>query len=101
MTDTHTHESILKRFDEMKHEIKIFMNGVVSFIGEHPTLTAPRNDIVHSYKSKLKDRESLRKKITRKIQIPRNGAIAIAVPVLSRSLPRSRGSAFVAAFLDG
>jgi ppGpp synthetase/RelA/SpoT-type nucleotidyltranferase len=61
------HEELLKKFDGIRHELKTFMNGVVEFIGHHPDLIKPGAEIVHSYKSRLKDREHLRKKITRKL----------------------------------
>ncbi|MGE0418759.1 MAG: hypothetical protein AB7O80_18300 [Acetobacteraceae bacterium] len=63
---------MLKRFDEIQHELKIFMSGVVQFLGEHPDLNIPGNEIVHSFKSRVKDREHLREKIDRKIREGRN-----------------------------
>ena len=59
-------EHILDRYDEMRHDLKIFMEGVRSFLGEHPELRASGREIVHSYKSRLKDRDSLRAKLVRK-----------------------------------
>lgn len=61
------HEDLLQLYDGMRHDIRIFMDGVVSYIGEHPDLTVPGRQIVHSYKSRLKDREHLREKIGRKM----------------------------------
>ncbi|SOC17183.1 RelA/SpoT domain-containing protein [Rhodobacter maris] len=60
------HEELLKHYDKMRHDLKTFMNGVVDYIGEHPDLKRPGAEIVHSFKSRLKDREHLRRKITRK-----------------------------------
>ncbi|CAN0654919.1 putative GTP pyrophosphokinase [Nitratireductor aquimarinus] len=61
------HEELLNQYDKMRHDLKTFMNGIVEYIGEHPDLTRPGSEIVHSFKSRLKDREHLREKITRKI----------------------------------
>jgi len=57
---------ILCRYDEMQHDLKIFMEGVLKFLGEHPELRAAGREIVHSYKCRLKDREHLRAKLKRK-----------------------------------
>lgn len=66
-TDTlPTYDEILEIFDERSHSIKVFMEGVVKTIGEHPDLTDGDHRIVHSYKSRLKNREHLREKIGRK-----------------------------------
>lgn len=61
------HDEILTSYDRLKHDLKIFMKGVVSYVGDHPDLTQGGGGIVHSYKSRLKDREHLREKISRKI----------------------------------
>jgi len=61
------HEELLQKFDGIRHELKTFMNGVVEFIGQHPDLIKPGAEIVHSYKSRIKDRDHLREKITRKL----------------------------------
>jgi putative GTP pyrophosphokinase len=50
----------------MRHELEIFMTGVRHFIGRHPELRVSGREIVHSYKSRLKDREHLRAKLVRK-----------------------------------
>jgi len=57
---------ILNAYDNERHSIEIFMDGVAKAIGEHPDLVQGDRRIVHSYKSRLKDREHLRKKIRRK-----------------------------------
>lgn len=61
------HEELLIKFDDLRHDLKTFMNGVVEFIGEHPGLNETGCEIVHSYKARIKDREHLREKISRKI----------------------------------
>jgi ppGpp synthetase/RelA/SpoT-type nucleotidyltranferase len=55
------------RFDELKHELRIFMNGVEGFFKEHPTLRLRDAEKIHSTKSRLKDGAHLRAKIERKI----------------------------------
>lgn len=59
-------EAILACFDEMQHEFRIFMDSVLHFLGDHPKLRVSGREIVHSYKSRLKDREHLRAKLQRK-----------------------------------
>ncbi|MCU1163467.1 RelA/SpoT domain-containing protein [Stenotrophomonas maltophilia] len=61
------HGELLALFDKRKHELSTFMKHVADFIGLHPDLTQPGAEIVHSFKSRLKDREHLREKIGRKI----------------------------------
>lgn len=63
-----THEELLTQFDDIRHELKTFMHGVLEFIGQHPGLIKPGAEIVHSYKSRIKNREHLREKITRKLK---------------------------------
>jgi putative GTP pyrophosphokinase len=58
--------AVLARYSEMRHELKIFMDGVLHFLGDHPTLRASGREIVHSYKSRLKDPDHLRAKLVRK-----------------------------------
>jgi ppGpp synthetase/RelA/SpoT-type nucleotidyltranferase len=67
MSDPAPHESLLALYDGSCHNLKIFMDGVSSYIGRHPQLIIPGQEIVHSYKSRLKDREHLRAKIIKKI----------------------------------
>lgn len=64
-------EEMLIRYDRAKHDLGIFMDGVVRYIGDHPTLLDGERRIVHSYKSRLKDRSHLRTKILRKLQYGR------------------------------
>jgi putative GTP pyrophosphokinase len=59
-------EELLRLYDHRQHDLRIFMEGVVSYIGEHPELNVYGRPAVHSYKSRLKDREHLREKIGRK-----------------------------------
>ena len=61
-----TDDEIISRYDAMRHELEIFMTGVRHFIGRHPDLRESGREIVHSYKSRLKDREHLRAKLERK-----------------------------------
>jgi putative GTP pyrophosphokinase len=67
MSDAAPYEALLALYDEARHNLAIFMDGVSGYIGRHPKLTLPGSEIVHSYKSRLKDREHLRAKIARKI----------------------------------
>jgi ppGpp synthetase/RelA/SpoT-type nucleotidyltranferase len=60
-------EELLELFDGMRHELSIFMNGVCDFIGQHPGLTKPDQEIVHSCKKRLKDRSHLADKIKRRM----------------------------------
>lgn len=60
-------EEVLSAYGEDKeHVLKNFMNNVVGTIGEHPRLTIGGRKVVHSYKSRMKDRDHLRAKIARK-----------------------------------
>ncbi len=57
---------------DRKHEFRIFMQGIVQYIGDHPALIRDSERVVHSFKSRLKDQEHLRKKIKRKLEDGRN-----------------------------
>ena len=59
-------ERLLTLFDEKLHDLRIFMDGVVRYIGEHPDLNKSGQPAVHSFKSRIKDREHLREKLYRK-----------------------------------
>lgn len=61
-------ENALKVVDNLRHELGIFMDGVVKHVGEHPDLVGGVNRVVHSYKSRLKDRDHLAEKIIRKVR---------------------------------
>lgn len=67
MTEDERIEVLLEMYDDLKHELRIHMQGVVEYIGEHPELTGHENQIIHSYKSRIKDRDHLRDKLIRKI----------------------------------
>ena len=58
----------LARYDGMLHDLRIFMEGVLHYIGDHPELRISGHEIVHSCKSRLKDRNHLRKKLLRKLK---------------------------------
>lgn len=64
-------EATLVRYDRATHDLAIFMEGVVKYIGMHPHLVVNGHHIVHSFKSRLKDREHLRAKIRRKAELGR------------------------------
>lgn len=59
-------EAAVGAFEERKHELLIFMNGVSQWFASHPKLSKPDFPIVHSVKTRLKDREHLKEKIIRK-----------------------------------
>jgi putative GTP pyrophosphokinase len=60
-------EDLLQLFDGIRHELSIFMNGDCDFIGQHPDLNKPGEEVVHSCKKRLKDRHHLLAKIKRKV----------------------------------
>lgn len=62
----------LKAFDKKTHELRIFMDGVRSYIGDHPDLNGPVDPVIHSYKTRLKDRNHLAEKIRRKLAAGRD-----------------------------
>jgi len=68
MIDLGNTEALLSQYDDASHELRIFMQGIVQYIGEHPKLTRPGNEVVHSFKSRLKDRDHLQKKLIRKAE---------------------------------
>lgn len=59
-------EGILSAYSAIMHELGLFMYVVERHIGENPNLVANGHRMVHSYKSRLKDKEHLRDKIVRK-----------------------------------
>lgn len=59
-------EASLIAFDERTHELTIFMDGIGRWFETHPKLALSTPSIVHSIKTRLKDREHLRDKIARK-----------------------------------
>jgi putative GTP pyrophosphokinase len=58
--------ALTARYSDISHDLKNFMAGVVSWLAEHPRLNAKRR-IIHSHKARLKDVESFKKKIARKV----------------------------------
>jgi putative GTP pyrophosphokinase len=66
MTKDQSIEEALKAFDEKKHELCIFLSGVQQWFSSHPTLAEPGFPVVHSVKARLKNREHLREKLSRK-----------------------------------
>ncbi len=62
----------LKLYDSVRHDLNIFMRGIVQYLGEHPQLQNSTHPVIHSYKSRLKDREHLRTKLTRKQALGEN-----------------------------
>lgn len=60
-------EILLDLYEKRKHDLRVFMMGIVSYIGEHPLLRDGKKNIVHSTKHRLKSRDNLRDKIARKI----------------------------------
>ena len=66
MIDDENVEAILRRYNELAHDFKIFMESVVNDIGTHPKLLSDGHQVVHSFKSRLKDPDHLRDKILRR-----------------------------------
>ena len=66
MPELAAYEALLVQYDNVRHNLRIFMDGIASYIGTHPQLILTGKEIVHSYKSRLKDREHLRAKLIKK-----------------------------------
>jgi putative GTP pyrophosphokinase len=66
MPELAAYEALLVQYDNVRHNLRIFMDGIASYIGTHPRLILNGKEIVHSYKSRLKDREHLRAKLIKK-----------------------------------
>lgn len=64
-------ESALAAFDELNHELSIFMDSVATWFQTNPRLSRGPLPIIHSVKKRIKDREHLREKIERKSSIER------------------------------
>src|SRR5208282_62497 len=60
-------DRLITLFDRQSHNLTIFMDGIARYIGTHPDFGVSGREIVHSYKSRLKDKKHLRDKIIRKI----------------------------------
>ena len=59
-------DKILFAYDEIDHDLAIFMDGIRKWFDDHKRLRLPHSSVVHSVKSRLKDRDHLRDKICRK-----------------------------------
>lgn len=66
MQDAALTDAALNAFDEMNHELTMFMSSVRAWFETHPSLTSGNTPLVHSVKSRLKNRENLRAKIQKK-----------------------------------
>lgn len=66
MQTTEKTESAIKAFDELNHELSIFMDSVATWFQTNPRLSRGSLPIIHSVKKRIKDREHLREKIKRK-----------------------------------
>jgi putative GTP pyrophosphokinase len=64
--DSSTLSAILSRFDQNRHEFDVFMNTVAAYIGKHPNITEESNQVIHSFKMRLKNRMHLEEKVIRK-----------------------------------
>lgn len=58
--------SAISAFEAKSHELTIFMNNISQWFGSHPGLNTPAQPLIHSVKSRIKDKEHLREKINRK-----------------------------------
>lgn len=66
MQDAALTDAALNAFDEMNHELTMFMSNVRAWFETHPSLTSGNTPLVHSVKSRMKNREHLRAKIQKK-----------------------------------
>lgn len=66
MDKTQSIEAAVAAFEERKHELLIFMNGIGQWFASHPKLSKPDFPMIHSVKTRIKDREHLKEKISRK-----------------------------------
>ncbi|WP_081630055.1 RelA/SpoT domain-containing protein [Thiomonas sp. FB-6] len=66
MQDEAVTNAALDAFDDMAHELNIFMGTVRTWFETHPRLTTGATPLVHSVKSRLKNRDHLRSKIEKK-----------------------------------
>jgi len=66
MQDAALTDAALRAFDEMNHELTLFMSSVRAWFETHPSLTSGSTPLVHSVKSRLKNREHLQAKIQKK-----------------------------------
>jgi putative GTP pyrophosphokinase len=66
MQDAALTDAALEAFDEMAHELTMFMTSVKAWFETHPRLTSGTTPLVHSVKARLKNRDHLRAKIQKK-----------------------------------
>ena len=59
-------DQILAAYEDIEHDLGIFMDGIRKWFDEHRRLRRPHASVVHSVKSRLKDRDHLTEKIRRK-----------------------------------
>ena len=59
-------DEILAAYEDIEHDLGIFMDGIRKWFDEHRRLRRPNSSVVHSVKSRLKDRGHLKEKIRRK-----------------------------------
>ncbi|MER2097477.1 MAG: RelA/SpoT domain-containing protein [Pseudomonas qingdaonensis] len=58
-----------EKFDDVNHELSIFMGSVRTWFEMHPKLIRGARPVIHSVKSRIKDREHLAEKINRKLEL--------------------------------
>lgn len=61
-------DDTLAYFDELRFQLEQFLVGVTTFFSKNPKLNSKDFPIVHTIKSRFKDREHLRDKILRKLK---------------------------------
>jgi putative GTP pyrophosphokinase len=59
-------EEAVKAYESQKHVFQRFMNGIIDFLNLEPELNSYERPTIHTIKSRLKDVEHLRDKISRK-----------------------------------
>jgi putative GTP pyrophosphokinase len=59
-------ENAIEAYESQKHVFERFMKGIIDFLELEPELNSYENPIIHTIKSRLKDVEHLRDKISRK-----------------------------------
>lgn len=59
-------DTCLAEYDRLRHHFDIFGAGVRDFFAKHPELAVGSLPVIHSVRYRIKDRDHLREKITRK-----------------------------------
>jgi len=59
-------DEILSAYESIEHDLSIFMDGIRKWFDEHRRLRRPHSSVVHSVKSRLKNRDHLKEKLLRK-----------------------------------